>query len=658
MPEFLQSVLGPGSFIPHGHCYLWQTPLVWLHILSDGLIAASYYSIPVFLVALAYQRQDLPFRWLFWLFGGFIISCGTTHWMEVVTLWYPAYWVSGAIKAATALLSVWTVLELIPLFPQALAIPSTEQLRAINSQLAQEIEERKVVEKALQESQHRYVTLTEAVPVGICRFNQAGECIYVNDYWCQMTGRLAASAMGMSWAQTIHPEDQERIFKEWSDWLRSPEREPSFRSEARIQRPDGTIIWYYCQITVEVDPNGDQIGYVGSLTDISARKQIEQDLRQSEARLMEAQEVAHIGNWEYDLTTGKITWSDEIFRLFGSTPGQPEPNYASHLEQHYLLEDRKRLHQCIVRALEQKEPYELDLQIIRADGSMGWILARGKPILDANQQTVRLFGIAMDITEQKAAEAQQQQLNRMKDEFLSTVSHELRSPLANIKMAIRLLEISLAPMQSSTEPGRDAHSQRIQQYLSILREECDQELELVNNLLDLQRLEAASNPVELVPINVSEWVSEIASAYQERAQERQQHLQVLLPSVAPTLTSDVKILTSVLRELLTNACKYTPPGETITIGIDPTAERLQLTVSNSGTHISEEELVHIFDKFYRVSGGDLWKQGGTGLGLALARKQVEYVGGSIWAKSNALGVHFVVDLPLADQAERSITEEI
>ncbi|BAY33553.1 two-component sensor histidine kinase [Nostoc carneum NIES-2107] len=149
MLELLQSFFGDGLFIPHGHCYLWQPKLVWLHIISDSLIAIAYYSIPITLVYFAQKREDFPFKWILLLFGTFIVSCGTTHVMEVWTLWHPTYWLSGAIKFFTASVSVYTAIILVPIVPQALALPSPAQLEAANSQLKMEIIERKAVEEAL-----------------------------------------------------------------------------------------------------------------------------------------------------------------------------------------------------------------------------------------------------------------------------------------------------------------------------------------------------------------------------------------------------------------------------------------------------------------------------------------------------------------------------
>lgn len=135
-----------GQYMPHGSCYLWQSDLIWLHVLSDGLTAIAYYSIPITLLYFVRRRQDLPFDWVFLLFGAFIVACGTTHLMEIWTLWRPDYWLSGYIKAMTAAVSVYTAIQLIPLVPQALALPSPAQLEQANQALRKEVEARQQAE--------------------------------------------------------------------------------------------------------------------------------------------------------------------------------------------------------------------------------------------------------------------------------------------------------------------------------------------------------------------------------------------------------------------------------------------------------------------------------------------------------------------------------
>ena len=149
MPTFFNYPFHSNGFIPHGHCYLWQTGLVWLHIISDATIALAYYSIPFLLIYFISKRKDVPFNGVFLLFGAFIIVCGTGHLMEIWTLWHPDYWIAGGLKALTAIISIYTAFALFFLMPQALTLPSPAQLEAINRVLSTEIVERKRIEKQL-----------------------------------------------------------------------------------------------------------------------------------------------------------------------------------------------------------------------------------------------------------------------------------------------------------------------------------------------------------------------------------------------------------------------------------------------------------------------------------------------------------------------------
>lgn len=153
MVALFDQLFSTGSFIPHGHCYLWQSQLVWLHVASDLLVALAYYSIPLTLLYFVRRRRDLPFHSIFLLFCLFIVACGSTHLMEVWTLWHPIYWASGMLKALTAGVSIWTAIALIPIVPQALALPSPEQLRQTNEALQTEIAERLKVEAELKRYQ-------------------------------------------------------------------------------------------------------------------------------------------------------------------------------------------------------------------------------------------------------------------------------------------------------------------------------------------------------------------------------------------------------------------------------------------------------------------------------------------------------------------------
>ncbi|MCG8362493.1 MAG: PAS domain S-box protein [Pseudanabaenales cyanobacterium] len=235
-----------------------------------------------------------------------------------------------------------------------------------------------------------------------------------------------------------------------------------------------------------------------------------------------------------------------------------------------------------------------------------------------------------------------ERLNQLKDDFLSTVSHELRSPMTNIKMATQMLEIILQQTGAfNTEPNN-----RVNRYFQILHRECQRELSLINDLLDLSRLDEGTVPLTLTKIDLQTWLPSIIEPFLERAHSHQQHLQVDIPAKLPQIATDSSSLERILTELLTNACKYTPARETITLSAVATPEMLQLRVSNSGVKIAASELTRIFDKFYRIPSNDPWRYGGTGLGLALVKKLADHLGADIQVESTVGHAIFTLQFPI------------
>jgi len=159
---FLKTLFSSDGFMPHGVCYLWSPGVLWLHIVSDSLIALAYATIPVTLVYFIRKRRDLPFNWMFFCFGMFILACGATHAMDVWTLWHATYWLSGAVKVVTAAASMSTAILLVRLVPEALALPSPETLR-------REVAERTVAEEALSRANRRLIEAQEEERTRIAR---------------------------------------------------------------------------------------------------------------------------------------------------------------------------------------------------------------------------------------------------------------------------------------------------------------------------------------------------------------------------------------------------------------------------------------------------------------------------------------------------------
>lgn len=318
--------------------------------------------------------------------------------------------------------------------------------------------------------------------------------------------------------------------------------------------------------------------------------------------------------------------------------------------------------------------------------SQDWVMALGCPIVDnqtvlgdlllikekdavfsdqemrlvqqiATQCAIALRQSRLYQTVQSHAE-ELESLNRLKDEFLSTVSHELRSPMANIKMATQMLEVALE--HSAT---LDARSNR---YFQILKEECDRETSLINDLLDLSRLESGRIELSLTALDLQHWIPHVAEGFEERAHNQQQQLRYHFAKNLPPLITDSFYLQRILSELLHNACKYTPVNEQIFVSAEFEEQSqinlaetedtknllFKISVMNTGIEIPECEYDRIFDKFYRIPNGDPWRHGGTGLGLALVKKLIECLGGTIQLESSAGQTQFTLLLPCQSQTKR------
>ncbi|HEY9639487.1 MAG TPA: GAF domain-containing protein [Coleofasciculaceae cyanobacterium] len=251
----------------------------------------------------------------------------------------------------------------------------------------------------------------------------------------------------------------------------------------------------------------------------------------------------------------------------------------------------------------------------------------------ANQCAIAIRQAQLYQTAQKQVQ-ELEKLNRLKDDFLSTVSHELRTPITNVKMAVKMLRIA-------------ANEDKRQRYLEILEKEANREATLIDDLLDLQRLEATSSPVVLEPIDLQTWLPSLIEPFQSRFASRQQLFQLDSPPDLPILQSNEAMLRRVLAELLNNACKYTAAGGAIHLKIQlvsssPLSE-ITFQLSNQAA-IPLDELPKIFDKFYRCPHTDPWSQGGTGLGLALVQKLVEQLQGTLQAESKEGWTRFKVTL--------------
>ena len=267
----LSSVFDPSGLTPHGFCLLWQPGLIWLHAVSDGLIAIAYFTIPVALAILVRRRGDLAFGWVYLLFAAFILSCGVTHVMSIVTLWRPLYALEGLVKAVTAVASLAATFVIWRLIPLVLALPSP---------------------KALRDSEARLRRMFVKLPTALYSLDASGRLNEASETMAELLGLTRSQMSGRDIADFIPAAERARRRDALGETLRTG----GVRDlESQFVTADGTVLDVLLSARVERGQTSAQDTVLTVVTDVTARRQVEAALRESEERLRQSQKMEAIG---------------------------------------------------------------------------------------------------------------------------------------------------------------------------------------------------------------------------------------------------------------------------------------------------------------------------------------------------------------------------
>jgi PAS domain S-box-containing protein len=338
----------------------------------------------------------------------------------------------------------------------------------------------------------------------------------------------------------------------------------------------------------------------------------------AEGELAEAQALARLGNWSWDVGTGTVSWSDELYRLFGLEPQSRRFDFEGYLR---LLhpDDRDLARSTVERAYRTGEPFAFDHRVLLPDGGVRWLHGRGRVSHNAAGKAVRMSGTAQDITERK-------QIDQLRDTILATVSHELRTPLtAIIGFAVTLKERAL---------GEELRTSVVETLLDQARK-----LELLlADLLDLDRLRHGFVKPSLVETDMSQLVEQIVAAYAEDTHPISFHGGAAAVSVDPAKVERV------VDNLIANAVRHTPSGTPIEIRVEDAAGGVVIAVDDAGPGVPPTERETVFEPFRR--GSDSYGRAGTGIGLSLVAQFAKLHGGRVWVEESAAGgAGFRVFLP-------------
>jgi signal transduction histidine kinase/ActR/RegA family two-component response regulator len=366
------------------------------------------------------------------------------------------------------------------------------------------------------------------------------------------------------------------------------------------------------------------------------RRRAETALADARSRLEAALVAGAIATWTWDIPNNRLFADANLARLFNLPPSEAEGGLLDRYIQSIHPDDWPRVAAALERSVKSGEDYEADYRIVQADGSVRWVAARGRVERDGSGRPVRMPGVLVDITERKRLEDELRATDRRKDEFLATLAHELRNPLAPIRNSLQILKI----------PRVD--SATVQQTRDMMERQVEQLVRLVDDLMDVSRVMQGKIELRKEPLELATVIARAVETVQPLIEVKGHRLETTVPSESLLLDADSVRLSQVIGNLLTNAAKYTEANGRIWLSVERSGCHAVLKVRDNGIGIDPVMLPHVFNLFVQVDHAATRSQGGLGIGLTLVKNLIEMHGGTVEAHSEGLGKgsEFVIWLPL------------
>ena len=390
--SFARWLVDPSGLTPHGFCLLWQPGLVWTYAASDLVVGAAYFSIPLALAVVLRRRRDLVFRPLFWLAAAFILLCGVTHWLDLLTLWVPAYGAQALAKAATAAVSAVMAVALWRLLPQVLALPSPAQMREAHDALVQ--------------SERFLDRIGRAAGIGGWSLDLRSREVYWSPEVFRLHGLEPGPSPTLEEALDFFAPESRPVVSAAVE--RAVARGEGWDLELRLTRADGRPMWARAVGVVDFE-GGEAVRVVGSFQETTRRVAELEELREAHERFTLATDCSRIGIWDWDVATDRLVWDDWMCRLYGLEPGGGRQSYEE-WARFVHPDDRPAVERALRDALGGGTPFETEFRVVWRDGGVHHLRAFARVARDAAGNAARVVGANWDITEPRrlAAEARRQ----------------------------------------------------------------------------------------------------------------------------------------------------------------------------------------------------------------------------------------------------------